>query len=141
VTDYFEELGENIADEVATGMPLELAANLYGVSRAAAYNWMTWGREGKEPWTRFVEQIERAEAEFVQTEMKAIREAKGGPGADPFANHQWLLERRARKHFGAPKQEVEHTGAVVSVQVEGIANMDTGKMLEVLAAFDKRGAE
>lgn len=127
-----EERVTTIADLVATGMGVERAAALAGVSKTAFHNWARVGREelerlaaagdpegepeaSKRLNVELVNAVQKAQAAFILQRISRIKEA-GENGA--WQADAWLLERLHTQEFGRQTKESanradENAGAIV----------------------------
>lgn len=88
-----------IVEGVRGGLSLSRAGILAGISDKTACEWRAEKPE-------FAEQIARAESEFVQARLLAIREGVTAKGDHDWKTDAWLLERRFREEFGQQKTDV-----------------------------------
>lgn len=104
-TKLNEELTEKMKAEIANGLPVSYACDLFGITRMSFSNWMRRGEtdfeaEEETVYADFFYNIKKAQAEYVRDAKDDIR--SGRPGWQGAA---WWLER-TRKDF-MPKQMVE----------------------------------
>ena len=105
-TKYCRERTDLILAAIRDGLPHRWAAAVAGISVPTLMRW-------RARYDNFVVEIERAEADFVATNVAIVlASARGGKSEDA----RWLLERRAHEDFG--RREVaevrqQHTGEVV----------------------------
>ena len=91
---------EALLDNIRTGMSIEAACSVSGISRATYYRWL----EKSGPDGEWTEEVEAAKdfAEAVQLQrLKENAEAK-----QDWRGNAWILERRYPDRWGA-KREVE----------------------------------
>lgn len=122
---------ECIVAAIRAGAYREIAARLANIHKATLYRWLEEGREAKTGKKRdFYEAVKKAEAEWEQEQVEAIREiAEGGQllsrtttekkNGDTVTQEMltrpewtaraWLLERKAYERWGK-KERVELTG-------------------------------
>lgn len=125
-TKFTPELGARIAKHMERGHFLKHAAALEHVSREVVYDWLERGRVGKEGDEEFVEFLHtyaHAEAKAVDRALRHVRQAKGGKDATPHLKEDWFLERRCREEWGRQVTEVQHSGAVGVVRVDGAESL------------------
>lgn len=135
-TKLTPELTAAFAESVETGHYFEDACALCDIDRSTGDNWMEWGAEGKEPYAEFFRVVKRAEAKAKDAALKNIRDAAGGPGAAPWQNRAWWLERRHPRQYGRQIQQVEHSGHVGIIRIEGLEAADE-EALRKLAGRDE----
>lgn len=100
-----QQLIENICKELAEGLPITYACDLYGITRMSFNN---WSRKGEEDYdndvdsleAKFFYSIKKAMAEFVKKAGAEIR--SGRPG---WQGVSWWLERTKQDFM--PKQEIK----------------------------------
>ena len=100
-----EQLIQDMAAEIADGLPIGYACDYFGVTRMSYLNWMEWGErdyneENETLYAAFFAAIKKAQAQYVIDSKKRIKE--GGPGWQGTA---WWLER-TRQDF-MPKQQIQ----------------------------------
>lgn len=125
------EVQERIVAAVRDGAHRGIAATLGGIAESTLYAWLKDGSEAKSGLKKeFLEAIKKAEAEWEQEQVKAIREvAEGGEllsrtttekkNGDTITQETytrpewtaraWLLERKAYERW-SKKERVEITG-------------------------------
>ena len=123
---------ERIADAVRGGAHRNIAATLGGICESTLYAWLKDAEEAKSGAKKeFLEAIKRAEAEWEQEQVEAIREtAQGGQllsrttterkdgstvltetyTRPEWTARAWLLERKAYERWGK-RERHELTGA------------------------------
>lgn len=122
-TIYSDALAARVATHIRGGVPLEHAAWAEGLPSTTAFRWMEEGATGKEPYARFYAQVKEAEGKCVVEltgEIKGAQKAPKGEAEPLWTPKAWLLERRWPKHYGRTQVEVEHTGMVATVAIEGL---------------------
>ena len=105
-TKFTPELQTRIVAFLGAGAYIETAASAAGVSKQTLYTWLRQGAEGEEPFTQFLDAVERAQGEADIRDLKTIREAAHGGAWQAAA---WRLERRHPDQWG--RRRVEMTGA------------------------------
>lgn len=117
-TKHNDAIHAEIVRLIGMGNYLSTVAAVVGISAETIRNWVTWGKEGKEPWVKLARDFERASG-TAQTNHVAVI-AKAASDGDWRAS-SWFLERRFPKRFAEQsKQKLEHTGGdggPVEVQV------------------------
>lgn len=98
-----------ICDALKVGHPIRAAVAVAGVSEQSFYNWISWGREGKKPYDKFVEAVDRAKGLKTSFLVEQLR-AHFPKNWQAIA---WYLERTEPKDFGridrlAIKSEMKH---------------------------------
>lgn len=106
------------AKEVSLGVPMRHAAALCGVTYSAVKEWLRKGREGVEPYDRFLLAHEHARAKAIKAHTgnivrAALGNEKEGIKGDPKWS-AWLLQKWAPEDYG-DKVEVEVTKKVFKV--------------------------
>jgi transposase-like protein len=129
-TKLTEALVRDIAEAVAEGMTYTLAAQLHGVTRKTLYNWLKAGEDadGESPEAEFLHALKKAEAEGARVQLRRVR-----GGEMNWQSGAWLLERRFRDDYGAPKVKHEHSGkdgGPIEHTVEERRRDAVGRMLE-----------
>ena len=99
-TDLTEAVQETILREIREGNYVETACLVAGVTYQSYYNWMKWGREGKEPYAQFFESCARARAEEESSLVKVARAGDGkGESYGPSKAALTFLERTRPRKF------------------------------------------
>ena len=121
VTKLDAEVTEKIVSAIRAGGTMETAARFAGVHSRTMHRWLTVGRhalnragdtpelmlEEEQPYVRFVEQVERALAEFKLALTTGIYAAAQ---AGQWTAYAWLGERRFPDEFGR-RQRIDHANA------------------------------
>jgi hypothetical protein len=97
-TKLNDELIETIVALIRSGNFPETAATACGVPRSTWYDWLRWGREGKEPYSHLSDAVTRARGEAVVGLLSELRQHAAKPKGG--AHIQWLLEKLDRDRFG-----------------------------------------
>lgn len=92
---------------IEQGAYAKVAALSVGVTEHTYYNWLQWGRTGKnatgepadEIYKEFFQSIKRAEAAAELDAMMRVRNASGEKDAPPWAAQMTFLERRFRERW------------------------------------------
>ncbi len=97
-TAISEEQREEIYEAVRAGVPPEAAAGRLGIARTNLYRWMASGRgdDAQEPYRTFLEQLERALADWETRDILLI----GKAAESQWQAAAWRLERRLRDRYG-----------------------------------------
>lgn len=100
-----ENLIFDMAYEIAKGLPVKYACDLFGVTTGSFFSWMKTGEQDFENdvdsiYALFFDTIKKAQAEFVRNIGEEIR--KGNTG---WQGKAWWLER-TRQDF-MPKQMIQ----------------------------------
>lgn len=105
MSKYTPELAESIAESVANGTPVTIAAQAHGIGRKSFYRWM-------EEHESFKAVIEQKRAQAIRQRVERIKEAgvKGTWTADA-----WWLERQKPEEFGA-KPERKDINITVTIR-------------------------
>jgi hypothetical protein len=110
---YTSRLGREICAQVEAGLTMRVAARAAGIGRRTLYNWLTLGREGREPYAAFAARLERAqglcEARIAQQVYAA--------GAEDWRAAAWMLERRFPRRWSS-RQTVQVERPVASLTDE-----------------------
>lgn len=113
-----EDTVREFLQAIGDGNYVETACKLAGLSKQAVYEWLKRGQTGEEPYKRFGDAVEkaeaRAEAHLVSLQRKA---AEAGPQYWPAAATQ--LERRHPDRWG--KRQDDSSAPKVVVHVGGNA--------------------
>lgn len=89
------DLEKEILQKVELGVPMRTAAMAAGVPGGTFESWQRQGREGRQPFARFLMGLTRARA---RAEISLhVRALGGGPGS---AAAMWTLERRFPDDYG-----------------------------------------
>jgi hypothetical protein len=103
-------------------------------------NWRQRGEQGESPYVEFVEALAHAEGQHADRLASVLHGfADGTDDCDPRVRTdaaKFMLERRHPHDYGRTVQEVEHSGQVVTVAVEGVEGLPA----ELLARVGKPGA-
>lgn len=110
-----QQLSDAIVEHIRQGCPLDVAAELEGVYRTRAYEWLKRGEADEEPYASFRDEVARARAEVTRGVLNEIRTAvyvsqKGNEYPDMRAR-QWYAER-VLGYSPKLEQKVEHSGEV-----------------------------
>lgn len=99
-----EELRKKIVSACLTGVHPYTAARMHGVANRTFADWMARGRDGEEPFSSFIEEIEKsiAECEFIGVAQVAGGATGSTQGDWRAAAH--LLERRFPERWGRQDQ-------------------------------------
>lgn len=94
-TKLSEEVGARICEAVANGWSQEAAAGAVGITERALLKWIAWGNQGKQPYVRFVQDLQQARAKN-EGELLAIvsRHAQ-----EDWRAAQWLLSVKVPKRY------------------------------------------
>lgn len=142
-TPLTEAVKAVIVSSVREGAPVEPACEAAGISVSTYYNWMRWGKGGKEPYASFLQDVTRARAE---AELELLSTAKAGDDKGesngPARCAQWILERtRGNRYAARVNVKVEEELETLLDVVERIcSSKDCGcqqAILEALAARDR----
>lgn len=87
-----------LIEAMAGGMTIRAAAALARLSPATVYNWLTFGRQGREPYAQFLADFEAAEAESLREALANVKEA----GRTDWKASAWYAERR--HGYSIPKE-------------------------------------
>ena len=104
-TKLTPEIHQKIIDAVLGGNATETAAEAFGVSERAFYEWLERGRrgdEGDDIYVQFAQDVMKARA---QAELGAVEALRVGMLSDPRFAVEWL--KRARHQRWEPSQQVE----------------------------------
>lgn len=98
--DYTPDKHQLFVNALMAGNYIETAAGLIGVHRNTISRWMEWGEQGKQPFEKFMRDVQQA---LAASEMNDLRVIDQAAQRDPKWA-AWRLERRHRSRW-APKQE------------------------------------
>jgi hypothetical protein len=101
------EITQTVANAIAAGNYQRTAMQLAGISESAFYQWLEWGREGREPYKEFAEAIEKAQAQAEARNVAIIETA----ARETWQAAAWWLERRYPDRWGR-REHHEHSGAI-----------------------------
>jgi hypothetical protein len=136
-TDCTPELTATVADAVRRGCTYRLACQAAGISPQTLATWKQRGEEGEQPFAEFLDALTRAEGEHAARLASVLHGfADGTDDCDPRVRTdaaKFMLERRHPHDYGRTVQEVEHSGQVVTVAVEGVEGLPA----ELLARVGK----
>jgi hypothetical protein len=141
-TKLTPELAEQIVKAIEAGNYNETAAEAAGIDLKTFYNWMNWGRDGKEPFTAFFQSVTRARANAELDLVDAVRAGDGkGEGFGRAKAAAFMLERTRAKKFAQRinvkvQDELER---MLDVAQRVLAAEDFGRLLEAIAADDRTG--
>ena len=113
---YGKEITEEIANHIKEGLTNKDAAVLSGITEQTLYDWI-------KKHSNFSQSLQKAEAEAKQKMINTVRRAASGfKDGDKkiypvWQAAAWWLERKHRNEY-AIKQEIEHSGKVITVTVE-----------------------
>lgn len=142
-TDCTPDVIETIATAVRQGCTFRLACQAVGITHTTFYAWKVRGEEGEEPYASFLDALTRAEGYHAAKLASVLHEyADGTTDSDPRVRSdaaKFMLERRHPRDYGRTVQEVEHTGSITTVSVEGIAGLDTTALAAIGAAARSKG--
>ena len=90
-TKLTPEIIESIADGIRSGLFLDQACHLAGISPSTFYLWRKEARKGTEPHASLLEAVDKAEAEAMRDALDVIREAshKDWKAAVWYLQHRW----------------------------------------------------
>lgn len=91
------ELERKIVKLIRNGNYADTAAAIAGVPHATLFDWFKRGRDGQEPYRRFLDQIKKAESYAQSEALERIR----SHGRRTWQANAWFLERRFPKRWGA----------------------------------------
>lgn len=94
------ELTEAICKDIEASLPIVEACIANGVARSTFYDWKRRGETGGEPYKKFFEAVEIAQARAIR------RLTEKALSKDESRGATFLLERRFRNEYGA-KQEID----------------------------------
>ena len=114
------EIQAKLVDAVGAGAYYEIAAPYAGIHKDTLYEWLKRGATGEQPYADFSDALKAAEAFAVVEDLKAIRDAQGGPGSAPWQNRAWRIERRHPRLYGRTVQEVQDGGAAPLAELPDI---------------------
>ena len=113
------------AQAYSRGVSVEDAASIAGVKASQAYEWLTRGERGEEPYRTFAEQSTRGKSETIAVVADKVLRAVD---QDWRAGIAWL-ERVDRKTFGKSYDvNVNATGLIEAVRVARAARGDDDDM-------------
>lgn len=113
---YGKEIIIEIANHIKEGATNKDAAILSGISEKTLYNWI-------EKYSNFSQTLQKAEAEAKQKMINTVRRAASGyKDGDKkiypvWQAAAWWLERKHKEEYSL-KQEVEHSGKIITVTME-----------------------
>ncbi len=124
-TSLTPEVSAKICKLLRAGNFRETACAAAGVDARSLRNWLKRGAAGEEPFRKFSEDLDEAEAAAEGTLVVKIQ--KGA--LEDWRAAAWLLERRGSKRWGY-KAQVEHSAggtlADLLVAVSGATGITTG---------------
>lgn len=98
------EMQKAICSALRKGLPVEITAELVGLSKVTIYSWLKKGGKGDPLYVDFLNAFKKARAAFVLTHLKRIADAAKEPRNWTAA--AWLLERTRAEHFGKRESEI-----------------------------------
>lgn len=118
------------------GLTRQRAADLAGVDRLTIYRWLDPESVSDDPvYARFRNAMSRAEAWYIQRELRVIQAAARIPnmktGQVDWRAAAWLMEHRFQFEFG-PKATLELTGpggGPIQSEVKNLSDGDVNKRL------------
>ena len=123
---YTPELGRKIAEDVAAGATLQLAAAANLVGEVTIHNWINAGLSKNSPeLEEFVAWIEQARAEFIVGGLKRLRQKALSADNNSWLAQAWLLERvPAGQPYSIQKTKVEVEDVTVKEAAAKIATVE-----------------
>lgn len=92
----FNKVKDVLIEALRAGMPKSQACALCGIRRETLYHWLKRGENGEAEYVNISNAIKKAQAEFVDTAIKKIKEAGDNKQWTAYA---WLLERLFPEEF------------------------------------------
>jgi hypothetical protein len=141
-TKLTAELSATIVASIEAGNYNDTAAQAAGVDRQTFYNWLKWGREGREPYVEFFDEVTRAHAKAESDLVTTLK--KGDEKGASFGQAKaaaFLLERTRPKKFAQRinlkvQDELER---LLDIAERVLAPKDFGILVEALAADGGEG--
>lgn len=89
-----------------------------GISRTTITNWEKRGAEGEEPYSSFLEELEKAKADRIERGLKTVRDA----AKDDYKAETWALSHIDSEQFGQKtKTELSGPGGTgIAIVFEGM---------------------
>lgn len=106
---------QQFLEAVGEGNYIETAAKLAGISKAVVYNWIKRGEAGEQPYDRFVDALQRAEARAEAAMVRNVRKASELPQF--WAAAATHLERRHPDRWGKRQDDTNQPKVVVQIGV------------------------
>lgn len=132
-------LSKAIVEHINEGCPLDVAAELEGIYRRRAEEWLTKGRaeDATEPYASFAREVTRARASVAKKVLLEIRDAdyvtKDGDARPDMRARQWYAERvlgydpRQRVVTESAEHSIEDTPEAIDAAVT-VLRMSKGRM-------------
>ena len=98
---------------------ITMACAYAGIGERTYYTWMEKGDTGEEPYAQFRQDIEKARADAVMTNLVVIRKAAAEGTWQAAA---WWLERSMPQQYGRKAIDIQHSGRI-DVTINGV-NVD-----------------
>lgn len=145
-----DELAQAICGHIeTTGCGLGCAAESEGVDERVAFRWLRWGRDGKEPYQGFSQDVGRARAIWEREALRKLEDIEAfvedTRAASAAANAiKWKLERLRRQEYGAAiTVKVEEAKEYLLDALERVCErMDSPEVLaEVLHELERGSQE
>ena len=95
------------------------ACHYAGIGERTYYTWMEKGEAGEEPYAQFRQDIEKARADAVMSNLIVIRKAAAEGTWQAAA---WWLERSMPQQYGRKAIDIQHSGRI-DVTINGV-NVD-----------------
>lgn len=124
----------DILNLVGAGNTLSHAAKASGVSAEAAREWVSLGKDGKEPYASFVRRLEVAEAKAITGAVDAVREAAKTEWRAAKFHLEYMEKRRA-----SPATVAKQLEEILQV-VEEVLGADEAKKV-LRAIIERAGGE
>ena len=107
------EVTKTIREAIERGNTVKNAAALAGISERVVYNWLEWGKEGKDSeYLQFMQEVNRAQA---NAQDRAVRAFVGAFSDDPRMAMEYLARRYPEDWAKKDnlKVEAKHDGEIV----------------------------
>lgn len=117
------------------GLPRGRAADFAGIDRVTIYRWLDAENMDGPVYARFRNALARAEAWYIQRELRVVRGAARIPNAKTgqvdWRASAWLLERRFQSDFGAKvTQEISGPGGgPIQTEVKDLTDAEVSERL------------
>lgn len=122
-TKLTPETQKLIVDALSVGATHRLACEYAGIVQETFYTWLEKGREGKEPYAEFLEQVSRTQGRAAVGWLAKI---EASANAGDWRAVAWKLERRYPEEFGKSVQDVNHTfNSPLQIEVTKYGNENT----------------
>lgn len=136
-TKLNDELIKICSENIKLGLPYSTCAKAIGITYETWANWTKYGKEGKEPYSRFYIAIQEAEAELMRECLNAV---KMSMKLGDVKSAMFLLERRFGSDGYGRQSQVDVKAETKNLNVNVNATQDENEKIrrEILSKLTPR---